>query len=451
MSSFSIKTLTLLLSILLAVNSSTSEFGASYFPSEEVLSEPAPPSNDLDLPSFEQANSSTDEEEPFDDQVEPFKSTTKLDEEPPSEKFEPGRGYPEDLFGGTEKKDSEASFDAQARQESDEEYLDKEDEVDEDGPGLVGGRFATGTEKNVEVGEHDLPEIDHEALQEAFDELKKDDDEGDDDGEADDDDQGDEEPKLQDIPGEWIPYGTCREILALEPQGGIDTAIRSAFITSINVDGRAFKLRNPGGEDIVMSCPTELKKPVFVEDVGDYLMKIDCLESNKNVPEIYKVRCDNEEDAERLRSLWNGDNRTDGLLEVTTTTTRTSVPETVWTTVTIPTRPPLPEYLEVEIFRHDGDKVFREMPTYPTIEEKMKLHEVHLLLDSLEIVDRSVAGYTLSGNRARILCRDRDDAETLMLKFSSQIETVSVEAGRFSPEMAEEAEATVREGVSKCL
>ncbi|KAF4729640.1 hypothetical protein FOZ63_012445, partial [Perkinsus olseni] len=149
-------------------------------------------------------------------------------------------------------------------------------------------------------------------------------------------------------------------------------------------------------------------------------------------------RCDSKKDADHIRKAWNLGFETPVSQEFTTTTT---TPEPVTTGAVAPTRPPLPEYLGVEILRHGGSNVLKEMPTFPTVEEKMRLHEVHLLFDSLEIRGDTVSGYTLSGNRAMIMCNNREHAESLMLKFAGQVQRVAVRAGKFSPELAEEAEA----------
>lgn len=99
----------------------------------------------------------------------------------------------------------------------------------------------------------------------------------------------------------------------------------------------------------------------------------------------------------------------------------------------------LPEYLVLELTSHNGAIVLKEMSTFPTDKEKTSLHEVRdffrasvisnslqirLLFDSLDVQGDVVSGYTLSGNRVTINCKDRQIAESLMLKFAGQVEPV---------------------------
>ncbi|KAF4658344.1 hypothetical protein FOZ61_005708 [Perkinsus olseni] len=460
--------------ILLVHSLSPSEatFAASYFPSQE-LSEPAPPSDIPDLPSFESAQNygedNRDASSPsFDD-----------DHEPREEDLLPGvvaPGLVEHEISRREARPTQTrynptDFDPQAGSGE----ADLEDN-DDDREALVGGAFATG-DGGLSASTIDSPEprdIDPRALDDANYELTEDDnglsDEGpgdsdqmravarknDDEVTFDNDDQtsetenrvteaGDNSNTVPEtnIPGEWVVYGTCREVLVLKPRGGIETAIRSAFVESVNVEGHAFKLRNPGEDDTVMVCPAIMGEPSYASEVDDFLMEIDCLGNKEGVPEVFKLRCDSKKDADHIRKAWNLGFESPVTQEFTTTTT---TPEPVTTGTVAPTRPPLPEYLGVGILRHSGSNVMKEMPTFPTVEEKMRLHEVHLLFDSLEIRDNIISGYTLSGNRATIMCNNREHAESLMLKFAGQVQTVAVRVGKFSPELAEEAEAVTEKG-----
>ncbi|EER18042.1 hypothetical protein Pmar_PMAR019925 [Perkinsus marinus ATCC 50983] len=74
------------------------------------------------------------------------------------------------------------------------------------------------------------------------------------------------------------------------------------------------------------------------------------------------------------------------------------------------------------------------MSTFPTDKEKTSLHEIRLLFDSLDVQGDVASGYTLSGNRVTINCKDRQIAESLMLKFAGQVEPVTIRAGKFSLE-----------------
>ncbi|KAF4707647.1 hypothetical protein FOZ63_019132, partial [Perkinsus olseni] len=478
---------------------SEAAFAASYFPSQE-LSEPAPPSDIPDLPSFESAQNygedNRDASSPsFDDHHEPREEDllTGLVAPGPVEheisRRETGptqvslRGDTDALeraetVAGLSLGDASqtpynpADFDPQAVS-GDEANLE---DNDDDREALVGGAFATGDE-GLSASTIESPEprdIDTRALDDANYELTGDDNDisDEDSGDSDqtravarkNDDEVTDDKLVQtsesenriteagddsnavpetNIPGEWVVYGTCREVLVLKPRGGIETAIRSAFVESVNVEGHAFKLRNPGEDDTVMVCPAIMGGPSYAAEVDDYLMEIACLGNTEGVPEVFKLRCDSKKDADHIRKAWNLGFESPVTQEFTTTTT---TPEPVTTGTVAPTRPPLPEYLGVGILRHSGSNVMKEMPTFPTVEEKMRLHEVHLLFDSLEIRGDTVSGYTLSGNRATIMCNNREHAESLMLNFAGQVQTVAVRAGKFSPELAEEAEAVTEKG-----